>query len=179
MKARIPNPAKPHGPRAVTVATANPARRPAAAITDRAKRYRANRDIAAPSRHCHYCGRTPRQAGPLMVDHIDGNETHGNPENLTWSCRSCNTKKGGVFRRAGRGKPTRQYNSAKPAAGARSLGQWIQAVMAMRGESSTMSVPAAVALVQATPPARRSEFAAEIWARRRERGTDKREEIPF
>jgi hypothetical protein len=42
-----------------------------------------------------------------------------------------------------------------------------------------MTVPAAVAMVQATPPARRSEFAAEIWARRRERGTDKRDEVPF
>src|SRR5260370_35039191 len=51
--------------------------------------------------------------------------------------------------------------------GAESLGQWLMAVQSMRGESDAMSVDAAVALIRATPPDRRSEFAQQIWARRR------------
>ena len=43
----------------------------------------------------------------------------------------------------------------------------------MKGESNQMTVPAAVEMIRATPPARRSEFARQIWALRREHGTDK------
>ncbi len=150
-------------------------RKPVELITDRARRYRANQTPPPGPRQCNYCGRKPARD----IDHVDGNEANGNPANLVYACRSCNTRKGVVFRNAGIGKLTRQFNPAQDSAGARSLGQWVQAVMAMRGESSSMSVPAAVAMVQATPAARRSEFAAEIWKRRRERGTDKREEVPF
>jgi hypothetical protein len=49
--------------------------------------------------------------------------------------------------------------------------------MSMKGESDAMSVPAAVEMIWATSPTKRSEFAREIWARRRERGTDR--EVPF
>jgi len=45
--------------------------------------------------------------------------------------------------------------------------------MSMKGESFEMTVPAAVEMIRATPPNRRSEFASEIWARRYQRGTDK------
>lgn len=162
--AAISNPARPG------------ARKPVELITDRAKRYRANRTPPPLPRRCNYCG---KQAARLDIDHVDGNESNSNPANLIWACRSCNTRKGVVFRNSGTGTRTRQFNPAKPSSGAKSLGQWMQAVLAMRGESSTMSLPAAVAMVQATPTARRSEFAAEIWARRRERGTDRREEVPF
>jgi hypothetical protein len=65
------------------------------------------------------------------------------------------------------------------AEGATSLGQWLTAVMSMKGQSTEMTVPAAVEMIRATPPARRSEFANEIWAKRRERGTDRKEEVPF
>jgi hypothetical protein len=51
--------------------------------------------------------------------------------------------------------------------------------MSMKGESQEMTVPAAVEMIRATPPARRSEFASEIWAKRRERGTDRKEQVPF
>jgi hypothetical protein len=159
----ISNPTQPGGRKAVEL------------ITDRAKRYRANQTPPPGPRQCHYCGRKPARD----IDHVDGNEANSNPSNLVYACRSCNTRKGVVFRNAGIGKLTRQFNPAKPPSGARSLGQWMQAVMAMRGESSTMSVPAAVAMVQATPAARRSEFAAEIWERRRQHGTDKRDQVPF
>jgi len=40
-----------------------------------------------------------------------------------------------------------------------------------------MTVPAAVEMIRATTPTKRSEFAREIWERRRERGTDR--EVPF
>jgi hypothetical protein len=32
---------------------------------------------------------------------------------------------------------------------------------------------------RSTPPARRSEFAGQIWALRREHGTDRPDEVPF
>jgi hypothetical protein len=49
-------------------------------------------------------------------------------------------------------------------------------------ESSQMTVPEAVAMIQATLPETRSQFALEIWRRRRARGTDRwttGEEVPF
>ena len=48
----------------------------------------------------------------------------------------------------------------------------------MKGETDTMTVPAAV-MIGATPPARRSEFAYQIWQRRRQHGTDKYSDVPF
>ena len=77
-----------------------------------------------------------------------------------------------TLRAAGLGRPTRQFN---PAGGARSLGQWLAAVMSMKGESDQMTVPAAVETIRATPPERRSDFAAQIWERRRARSG----EAPF
>jgi hypothetical protein len=49
--------------------------------------------------------------------------------------------------------------------------------MSMKGESDAMTVPAAVEMIRATPPEKRSQFAGEIWRRRREHGTDKL--VPF
>jgi|YNPMSStandDraft_1061717.scaffolds.fasta_scaffold09488_5 hypothetical protein len=159
MKPWIPNPSLPAG------------RKPVELITDRAKRYRANRNAPPGERRCAYCG-APR---PRDIDHVDGDESNNNPENLVYACRSCNVRKGQVFARAGLGVRTRQFNPHGK--GATSLGQWVQAVLALRGEASTMSLPAAVRLVKETPASRRSAFAAEIWRRRRERGTDKL--VPF
>jgi hypothetical protein len=51
--------------------------------------------------------------------------------------------------------------------------------MAMKGQSRDMTVSAAVEMIRATPPARRSEFAREIWELRRQHGTDRKEEVPF
>ena len=62
--------------------------------------------------------------------------------------------------------------------GATTLGQWLTAVLSMKGESDAMTVPAAVEMIRATPAGRRSEFASEIWAKRMERGTDKTG-VPF
>jgi len=99
----------------------------------------------------------------VEVHHLDGDESNTDPENLLWACRSCNVRVGLVLRVAGIGRLTRQFN---PTAGAQSLGQWITAVQGMRGESN-MDPASAIAMVHATPAARRSAFAVEIWRRRR------------
>lgn len=81
-------------------------RKPVGQITDRAKRYRANQDIPEGPRGCGFCG-AKRDLG---VDHIDGYEEHGEPENLLWLCRSCNQLKAAVFKAQGIGRATDQYN---------------------------------------------------------------------
>lgn len=163
MRAFVPNPCSPSG------------RKPVDLITDRAKRYRANQCPPPGPRQCAYCGARRN----VEVEHVSGDEADSSPANLLWACRSCNTAKGAAFKRAGLGTLTRQFNpKPKASAGARSLGQWLQAVMSVKGQGS-MKIRDAVNMIRATPPARRSEFASEIWARRKERGTDKRGEIPF
>ena len=107
------------------------------------------------------------------MGHVDGHEENGDSENLIWSCRRCNVECANSLRRAGLGRLTRQYNA--PTEGAQSLGQWMTAVLSMKGQSDAMSVPAAVELIRQTPPSRRSEFAREIWERRRARAG----EVPF
>ena len=71
------------------------------------------------------------------------------------------------MRRAGVGRLTHQYN---PQGGAKSVGQWLTAVTSMKGENGAMSVPDAVAMIRATSPAKRSEYAEEIWKTRKARG---------
>jgi hypothetical protein len=75
-------------------------------ITDRAKRYRANSDTVDMPRVCMFCAATT----DLQVDHLDGFEEHGEPENLIILCRSCNQLKSSVFKAAGLGRRTEQYN---------------------------------------------------------------------
>jgi hypothetical protein len=65
-----------------------------------------------------------------------------------------------------------QYNPAK-SEGAETLGQWMNAVMSIKGDSGgTMRVADAVSMIHATPPEQRSRFARDIWAIRRRRGSD-------
>jgi hypothetical protein len=108
---------------------------------------------------------------------VDGHEENTARHNLVWACRRCNVLCGNTLRRAGIGRRTRQYNPAS--AGATSLGQWLTAVISMKGKSSDMAVDAAVAMIHATPREKRSRFAKEIWRLRRAHGTDRREEVPF
>lgn len=80
---------------------------PASEITDRAKRYRANQTIAEDlPKICIFCGSTR----DLQVEHLDGFEEHNEPENLAWACRSCNQLKSAVFKAAGMGRRTVQFN---------------------------------------------------------------------
>lgn len=123
-------------------------------ITDRALRYRANAAPPPGPRHCHYCG---QPGGRIDVEHVDGREENSRPENLSFACRSCNTRKGAVFARAKIGRPTRQYNPG----GANSLAQWktAAAILTGRGRGNLAN---AIATVQATPPARRAKFAQQL-----------------
>jgi hypothetical protein len=139
-----------------------PWRKGARQVTDRALRNRAQACPPPGKRICAVCGSTRN----IDLGHLDGHEENTAPENLIWNCRACNTRLGAVFKRLGLGRRTRQFNPAGPV-GATSLGQWLTAVMSMKGESDQMTVPAAVELIRATPPERRSDFAREIWSRRR------------
>jgi hypothetical protein len=117
-----------------------------------------------------------------MVGHVDGDESNGAQENLGPTCRSCNARTAHVMKRAGIGRRTRQYNPRGE--GAQTLGQWMAAVLSMRGQSDQMPVGAAVEMIHQTPASTRSRFAKQIWEIRRERGTGGRrtqssDEIPF
>jgi hypothetical protein len=151
-------------------------------LTDRAKRYRAQRAIEQPDTRCVYCG----SPSARCVDHINGFEDDLAPDNLARACQSCNTAKGLLFARLGIGRRTRQFNPKARAAGARSLAQWVMAVISIKGHGP-LPVDESVDMIRATPPAERSYYASEIWRRRRARGTAGRprarrhpeDEVPF
>jgi hypothetical protein len=137
----IPNPTRPGG------------LRPVEFITDRALRYRANRNPPPEPRICHYCG----SGRNVDLEHIDGREENTNPENLLWACRSCNTKKGRFFALQGVGRKTRQYNPSG-ARGARTLREWLTASTSVLGPGP-LSPGQAIARLQKTAPAKRAEYA--------------------
>ena len=68
----------------------------------------------------------------------------------------------------GKGKRTRQYNPA-----ARTLAQYTEALM----QHTRGQYDAGGATIHDTPKEARQRFAAEIWQRRRARGTDRK--VPF
>jgi hypothetical protein len=161
-------------------------------VTDRALRYRAVATGPEGPKVCAFCGTRSK----LMVGHVDGFEAHGEPENLCWTCRSCNAHHANALKRAGMGKRTAQFNPSK-AGGASNLGEWMQAVGAIRPRSqgavkgpigssdrnstlvggSQMKVSDAVAMIRATPSHKRAEFAAKLAKRGgRSRGSGS---VPF
>lgn len=134
---------------------------PTPEVTDRALRYRANANPPAGPKQCLFCGSKKH----VEVGHLDGHEENNKPENLVWNCRSCNTALGAAFKKLGIGRRTRQYNPA----GAETLGQWLNAVQSAKGDpGGTMELDAAVDMIRYTSPVKRSEFAREIWAKRRQ-----------
>lgn len=80
--------------------------KPATAITDRAKRYRANRNPPPGPRRCTFCARRKN----VDIDHVTGDETDDSPANKMYLCRPCNTAKGIVQARNRIGTRTRQFN---------------------------------------------------------------------
>jgi len=66
--------------------------------------------------------------------------------------------------RTGKGRRTNQYNP-----GARTLAEYVQAAT----QHQRGSHDAAGLILHETPKAKRRAFAAEIWNRRRQRGTDR------
>jgi hypothetical protein len=77
-----------------------------------------------------------------------------------------------VIAEAGLGRRTRQFNPASE--GAKTLAQWVTAVLAMKGQNDAMDTAAAVAIIRATSASDRSRFAHAIWRKRRANGTDRR-----
>ncbi len=133
-------------------------------MTDRALRYRANACPPAGDQICSLCGSTQN----VEIGHINGREEDSSQANLFWTCRSCNVRCANTLRRAGLGRLTAQFNQAASGqSGARTLSQWLQAVFTIKGESDAMDVAAAVDMIRATPPERRSRFGKEIWSIRR------------
>lgn len=121
-------------------------------ITDRAKRYRAQNAVTGP-RKCVLCG----SKSDLGVMHLDGNESHGEPANLAYGCRSCNGKLAAAFKRIGAGRPTNQYN---PSQGVPTFAQYAWAVSNhSRGEHDEGG-----AVIHATPKHKRIEYARRIAA---------------
>ena len=117
----------------------------------------------------------------VEVGHIDGHEENTGRANLIWTCRWCNVRCGNTLRRAGLGRKTRQYNPTDGSGGAENLGQWMNAVMSMKGDpGGNMAVGETVAMIHATSTDKRSEFARKIWSvRKRRHGTRGRDEIAF
>jgi len=138
-------------------------RKPGDEITDRAHRKRAHNCIPEHlPKQCEICSSKRN----LVPDHKDGDESNDAPSNLRWLCKQCNTKLGIQFAAEGRGRRTHQYNPGNP--GAQSLGAYVEAAaMHQRGAHD-----AGGKIIHETPAARRSEFAEEIWSRRRAHGTD-------
>jgi len=155
-------------------------RKPARKITDRAKRYRANVDGVRPSdpRQCGFCGAKRN----VEVHHISGNEADGDPDNLMWGCRRCNTRIGALMKRAGIGRRTRQYNPRRKNAASKSsqLRDYGIAIKIMRGDFPG-DVSKAVATIRATPASIRSSYTARTWPTRRALygASGRQSEIPF
>jgi len=175
-------------PAAYTVHNPATGLQPIELITDRAKRYRAQQANQQTERRCIYCG---QEAGRLDVEHINGREADNAPENLAYACRPCNTAKGAHFAKHGIGEKTAQFNPTKKG-GAANLHEWEEAIGAIiprKGAkyagsnygagSGLFTTAEAVALIRATPAAKRSEFGSKIWGKRYARGTAGKEPIPF
>ena len=146
-------------------------RKPASEITDRALRYRANSEECKPGgpRRCMWCGTSKLYSNRgIEVAHIDADETNTTPENLAWSCRSCNQKVAANMKRAGVGRRTKQFNPKQRKRGITDYREFQQALAITRGDE-VGDVQRAVELIRATPMSRRSEFQKDIWAIRKER----------
>ena len=134
-------------------------KKPVSQITDRAKRYRANR-CKKKAKFCETCGSKKF----LVIGHRDGNESNGADYNLGTFCKSCNTIDGKAAAKAGRGVRTRQYNPKKKRRnpGASNLAQYVQAAV----EHSRGSHDAGGKVIHETPKPKRREFAREIAFRK-------------
>lgn len=138
----------------ITVKKKNP--KPAAEITDRAKRYRAQKNSPAGPNRCNFCG----SEESIDVDHINGNETDGDRANLIRLCRSCNTRKGITQTRHKIGVRTRQFNPGRP-----SFAGFQKAALILTGIISG-DVARATAFIRATPEKLRLEYGRKIAAQR-------------
>jgi hypothetical protein len=136
------------------------ARRPNPAdVTDRAHRYRAQKNVTGP-RKCVLCGSTRN----IDVMHLDGNESHDEAKNLAYGCRSCNGKLAAAFKRAGMGRPTNQYNPAGSTVPTFGQYAWAVSQGGPRGHrlDTGSAHDEAGAVIHATPKHKRIEYARRI-----------------
>jgi hypothetical protein len=126
-------------------------------ITDRAKRYRANKIRPRGPKRCAYKHRKNPCKGPLGVNHIDGDESHGDQSNLNWACKRHNAQLAIYHKAMGKGVRTRQYNP-----GATNLAQYVQAAV----EHTRGAHDAGGRVIHETPKAKRRQFAREIAFRK-------------
>lgn len=124
-------------------------------MTDRAKRYRAQKNAPAGKNRCTFCASKEN----IVVDHITGNESHGNPADLMKLCKSCNTRKGIVQARNRVGVRTRQYNPARVP----TFRQFRDAAAVLLGIAAG-DVAHATETVRATPHETRERYADKIEA---------------
>jgi hypothetical protein len=124
--------------------------KPASQITDRAKRYRAQRNRPAGPKRCTVCSSRRN----VDIDHISGDESDGEPENLMWLCRPCNVRKAILQQRNRIGVRTRQYNPQR----APGFKEFRNAGMILTGLAPG-NVAEATAVIYQTPPAKRLEYA--------------------
>ena len=145
-------------------------RKPASQVTDRALRYRANSDECKPEgpQRCLWCGarRFKDRGTEIQVAHIDGDETNTNPENLAWSCRSCNQKVAAAMKKAGVGRRTKQYNPLRRS-GISDWREFAEALAITRGDAIG-DLQQAIQRIHDTPMSRRSELQQDIWRRRKQ-----------
>lgn len=123
-------------------------------ITDRGKRYRAQKNRPPGRKLCNFCANRKN----VDVDHITGNESDGEPENLMYLCRPCNTTKGIVQKRNRIGIRTRQYN---PAGKVPTFAQFKHAAAILLGRVQG-DAGTATELIRITPPERRAAYAERI-----------------
>jgi hypothetical protein len=144
-------------------------------LTDRAKRYRAQKSETLGRKQCGFCGSRRN----VEVHHVNGDEDDGDDRNLMWACRKCNTKIGVLMKNAGVGRRTVQYNPSKGRGGSQ-LAKYGAAIKVMRGEFPG-DVSAAVATIYSTPPSVRSAYTARTWKVRKQLygPSGRQTEIPF
>jgi hypothetical protein len=132
-------------------------------ISDRAKRYRASAEGFRPSppKQCGFCG-SKKNVG---VGHIDGNEDHGEPDNLMWTCKRCNTIQANLLKKAGLGKRVQQMNPKKGRDSGQ-MAEYAAAIKVMRGEFEG-DAAAAMRTIRATPASVRSAYTRRTWPTRR------------
>lgn len=129
--------------------------KPAHAITDRAKRYRANKQPPPGPRRCTFCSSRRN----IDIDHITGDESDDAPANKMYLCRPCNTAKGIVQARNRIGARTRQYNPFKVPTFAEFKHHAAVLLGVAAGDAHK-----ATGAIRATPPEKRVEYADRIEA---------------
>jgi hypothetical protein len=122
-------------------------------VTDRAKRYRAQKNRPPGKKVCTFCGRRRN----IDIDHITGDESDGTVDNLMFLCRACNTTKGIVQARHRIGIRTRQYNPARRRVNFTEFKEAARTLLGGPGDPGE-----ATWLIRTTPPEQRAEFAERI-----------------